>query len=408
MNHNQIEPKDHHVVLMITPFFSPNIGGVETRLDNILSYLNRHHIRTWVETYQPITSTGLSAPTFEKRGHYIRIHRTRWLGGDLFHKLLHYPFLEALYLCPGLLIQCGKFLRKHHHEVVVIHALGFNAAFIARLFHFLFKIPYIVTIHTLYRFPRRSVSRIAARWVLNGARKVLALSEISRADMISTGLPPERVGIHVNWIDVDHFRPRNKEACKKKLGLENKFVVIMVARLKKIKGVEIALELCRRFQQKDLALLIIGDGEMKDQVREAASQEKALHFLDRIPNRDLPEIYSAGDVSLVPSLYPEGFARVVLESLGCGLPVIASRRGCIPEEVNEQCAILVEPAVHHFEAALMVLYHDRNRLMRMSRYARTYCLEHYSDRNMSTILAAYHMTDRRARRSLSGGERAVS
>ncbi|MBW2107269.1 MAG: glycosyltransferase family 4 protein [Deltaproteobacteria bacterium] len=362
---------------------------METRFDNIVHYLDRKGITTWVQTYQPITSAGVLGKAYERRGRNVEIWRTRWIGGDLFHRLLKYPVLDALYLCPLLFLKCFWFLFKNHSRVKVIHAAGFNAALIARLLYYVFRIPYVVTIHALYSLEPQSKTSLSAKWILKRARKILALSHTSRRDILNCGVSAQIVGIHTNWIDVDHFRPLNKEISKKALGLEGKFVVVMVGRLKRIKGVSIVIELARRLEKHGIVMLVAGDGDMREEVLTAAQEMANLVYVGRVRNTELPEIYSAGDVSLVPSVYPEGFARVVLESLGCGLPVVASNVGCIPEQVDEGCGILVEPKVGNFEEAILTLYNAPDRLKKMSAYARRFCCRRYSAKNMHSILEAY-------------------
>ena len=379
----------HGAVLIITPFFSPNVGGVETRFNDITSSLDRQGLRVWVQTYQPIVTRNAHGDAYEKRGERTEIWRLPWPGGDLFHRLLARPLLCALYLCPGLLVRCFFFLMKRHRQVRVIHAAGFNAALIARLLTLFFNIPFVVTVHALYNFEQGTMGQRCAKWILGGAHRVLAMSKTSREDMLSVGLDEGKVAIHTNWIDTQRFRPLDRDACKERLGLAGRFVIVMIGRLMKIKGVELLLDVARRLPHKDMCVVIAGEGEMSERIAAEAEANEQLIYLGSIPNAELPETYGAADVSIVPSVYPEGFSRVVIESLCCGLPVVASAVGLIPEEVDDSCSILVEPGVEQFSAAIETLYNDPARLSDMSRAARAYGVEHFSERNMSTILEAY-------------------
>lgn len=376
-------------ILIISPFFSPNIGGVETRFDNITDYLDNNDYRVWVQTYQPIVTRNIKGKRHEKRGRNIEIWRTWWPGSDMFHKLLSHPFLCSLYLCPGLLWKSFWFILRNKKEIDVIHAPGLNAALIAKiLFHF-FKIPYVVSIHALYNMPANKPSSKFISWALNSSRKVLALSEKSRLDIINIGITPERVGIHINWIDINKFQPLPKQECKHKLGLENKFTIAFIGRLKKIKGVEIVLQLAEIIQQPDIQIIIAGEGDMEETIKKATIKYDNITFLGSINNNILPEIYNSADISLVPSIYPEGFSRVVLETLCCGIPLIASNMGCIPEEVDDSCSILIEPTAKNFYNAILSLYNNSELRINMSKNARKYGESHYSNKNMSSILDAY-------------------
>jgi glycosyltransferase involved in cell wall biosynthesis len=108
---------------------------------------------------------------------------------------------------------------------------------------------------------------------------------------------------------------------------------------------------------------------------------------------------------MVPSIYPEGFSRVVLESLCCGLPVIGSDMGCIPEETSPSCSILVPPTVENLRKAVLSLMSDRVRLAEMSREARRFGEARYSERNMDSLVAAYEVagTEKEAPRGSEEG-----
>ena len=78
-------------ILIITPAFRPNIGGVESYLDDLCDYLVKREHRVYVIAYQPIT-TKAKGLNFEK-DRTLEIIRMPWFGHNLFHKLEKYPFL---------------------------------------------------------------------------------------------------------------------------------------------------------------------------------------------------------------------------------------------------------------------------------------------------------------------------
>ena len=95
-------------------------------------------------------------------------------------------------------------------------------------------------------------------------------------------------------------------------------------------------------------LLVVGDGPQRDQLLARADQRADLaghvRFLGRVDDATLVSAYRAADVSIVPSVSLEGFGLVVLESLACGTPVIASDAGGLPEVLRPLREDLVVPA----------------------------------------------------------------
>ena len=89
-------------VLILTPFYSPNIGGVETHLDDLVEALDKKNFRVYVQTYSPITTEGVSWKSREEKGKNISIRRYAWFGKSLFHKIEKYPLLDFLYIAPYL------------------------------------------------------------------------------------------------------------------------------------------------------------------------------------------------------------------------------------------------------------------------------------------------------------------
>jgi hypothetical protein len=86
-------------VLQLSAHFSPNVGGVETHLDDLVAGLVKRKYQISVLTYQPL-SIDVSAPFYEKNSR-LEIIRVPWIKG-LFYKLVNQPALEFIYLFPGL------------------------------------------------------------------------------------------------------------------------------------------------------------------------------------------------------------------------------------------------------------------------------------------------------------------
>lgn len=375
-------------LLMISPFFSPNIGGVETHLDDLCEYLQKKGHQVFMITYQPLT-TKIKAPRFESRKK-LEIRRVEWLGYNLFHKLEPYPFMEFIYLTPILLLHSCLFLIRHRTDVDVIHAHGLNAAFVTKVLASLFGKKAVVSIHAIYNLSERPLLARLMKISLSSFSTVLTLATKSKMELLQIGLDENRVMVLTQWVDQRVFRPISKTECKKERGLDSKFVVLFVGRLLEIKGVKILLEVARRLADvKELLFVFVGDGPLSNEVRVASGNLMNVLYIGKVKIKELVSYYNAADLVIVPSIYEEGFGRVILEALSCGTPVIASNRGGIPEALDSSVGMLIEPKVDEIRRAIESLYKHPETLATLRRACRLYAENNFSENNAKEIENTY-------------------
>jgi len=117
---------------------------------------------------------------------------------------------------------------------------------------------------------------------------------------------------------------------------------------------------------------------LKELIADVGLTEKVVFTGDIKNPRD---IYAAFDVTVVPSVLPEPFGRVVMESMAAGTPVVASRCGGIPEQISDgETGLLFEPGnERELAAALQKLMSDGELRARMSRAAQERALRMFGD-----------------------------
>ncbi len=136
--------------------------------------------------------------------------------------------------------------------------------------------------------------------------------------------------------------PAEVEATKKRLGLEDKRVVLYVGKFSPGKGTRDLVAAAERVARsvKDAVFCFVGDGELPAPAPEAAP---IILRLGPLPNAEVLALYPAADVVVVPSVIPDALSRVILEALWAGRPVIGTRVGGTPELVVEgKSGLLVE------------------------------------------------------------------
>ncbi len=113
-----------------------------------------------------------------------------------------------------------------------------------------------------------------------------------------------------------------------------------------------------------------------------------MHFPGKCDNQELHQWYSASNVSCLPSSR-EGWPNVVLESLACGTPVVATRVGAVPEIlISPEMGIIVEPDVGALQDGLCQALGQSWDQSRISKYALTRTWDDVAHEVEKTLQAA--------------------
>lgn len=170
------------------------------------------------------------------------------------------------------------------------------------------------------------------------SRLVIAVSHAAKEDVVSVfGVHPDRVRVIRTHPDpVFSPRPDAEHRVRERFELDR--YVLAVGDLNPRKNLPALAEALRRIGDPDLELALVGRPGRDGQ---AILTECRGRWLGEVTDEELADLYSAATVTCYPSLY-EGLGIPVLEAMACGSPVVASRRGAIPEAAGD-AAILVEP-----------------------------------------------------------------
>jgi glycosyltransferase involved in cell wall biosynthesis len=376
-------------ILQITPFFSPNIGGVETHLDDLVKELAVNKISSNVLTYQPVMSKE-KALSEERVGNYIYIRRLE-IFRNLFIKVEPYPILDFLLLTPTLLIYSFYFLFKNHSKIDIIHSHGLNAALIGCILKFFFRKPLIISTHVTYALEKTFLSKLVFK-IFDYSDYILTLSFASKNELIKLGINKNKIEVYRYWVNQDLFKLRDRQVLRKKYGYQNNdFIVLFVGRLIEKKGLIPLIEGFNLFNDTEIKLLIAGTGPLEDYVKESSEKNKNIIFLGGLKSELLKDYYSISNTLIIPSTHDEGFGRVILEALSCGIPIIASNRGGIPEAVDENVSILfkVNPKNVFENILLMRKMVEKKGIDQMSKICRKFAEKNYSCDNINTFIKIY-------------------
>ncbi len=170
------------------------------------------------------------------------------------------------------------------------------------------------------------------------AAGLLAVSEAMRRDMAAVGIDPAKVTTHYTGIDIARFHPGDRAAARAALGLDDAPMILTVGALIPRKGQELVIAALPTLP--GVHYWLAGAGEAEGHYRALAQRlgvADRVHVMGPVANADLPMLYRAADVVVMPSV-SEGLANAWVEALACGTPIVISDAGGAAELVTSPIA----------------------------------------------------------------------
>jgi glycosyltransferase involved in cell wall biosynthesis len=203
------------------------------------------------------------------------------------------------------------------------------------------QIPYVVTYHNdlIGRGIRRilfdTYLPISAGIVMGGASKtaVVSLEHARSCRMASFFKKHWKDVVEIpNGVDLGLFRPSRKGlTLRQRYGIaEDNKIILFVGALDQahyFKGVNYLLEAFTKIITDKKYLIIVGEGELKNQYKRHAVDcgvQKQTFFPENVTDAELPDYYNSADLIVLPSIALESFGLVLIEAMACEKPVIAS------------------------------------------------------------------------------------
>lgn len=268
-----------------------------------------------------------SAPREEQR-HGIQVFHPRYpllpkIGMTLA------PFLLAWAVRPVI----GRILRGYAFELIDAHYFypdGVAAILLGR--HF--GKPVVITARgtDVNLIPRHRLPRAMIRWAARHAAGIITVARALKDDLINAGVSGERIEVLRNGVDLHLFRPVERETTRRRLML-SRATLLSVGHLIRRKAHDLVIRALRWLPEMDL--IVIGDGPEREALgalARASGLGDRVRFVGALAQEELRNYYGAAD-ALVLASSREGWANVLLESMACGTPVVASRIGGTPEVV---------------------------------------------------------------------------
>jgi glycosyltransferase involved in cell wall biosynthesis len=218
--------------------------------------------------------------------------------------------------------------------------------------------PYVMTLHCFSTFAHPEFYPKGLGWRMNvlikrgikSARVILCVSEgLRNIAETEWKVRSDRLAVAHHGVS-EKFRPIPEDEARarvlRKYGIDRPYLLFVgvIAPRKNTARIVEAYDLYKQSSHSDARLVLAGRKWIAEDVdriiRQRGLQKDVIH-IGHLDNNQLPELYSAAQLLVFPSLW-ESFGLPVVEAMACGTPVVTSRGSCLPETAGE-AALLVDP-----------------------------------------------------------------
>jgi glycosyltransferase involved in cell wall biosynthesis len=288
--------------------------------------------------------------------------------------------------------------------VTHIHAhFASHPAAAAFVIHRLVGIPYSFTAHgsDLHRDRHMLREKVAE------AAFVVSISEYNKEIIVAAcgEQARDKIAIVHCGVDTQVFQPRSGRTLYEKG--QGRFTILCIGTLHEVKGQTYLIEACRllRLQALEFDCHFVGDGPDQtalEQQTKAAGLTGYVHFHGRVTREEVARLLQNADVVATPSVPSsdgrrEGIPVVLMEAMGSGVAVVASRLSGIPELVSdERCGLLFTPGdAPALASALQRLYDDSQLRQRLGQAGRKKVIDAFDlSKNAATLARHFRMETR--------------
>jgi colanic acid biosynthesis glycosyl transferase WcaI len=382
-------------LLILTPYFPPEVGAPQTRLYELAIRLVRRGHEVTVLTGFPNYPSGVVPETYRGRVRMdetmdgIRVVRT-WIyatpNKGFYRRILNHLSFMASSAWTGL------WLERHDLMLVESPPLfdGLAGVFL-RLFKRMPSAFYIADLWPqsavelgMLRNPLLvKVAEGIERFIYRFSDRLLAVTRGIEDALHAAGY--RHVFFLPNAVDTGAFHPEvDGSGLRSRLGLQDRFVVLYAGTHGLQQKLETLVEAARLLESRGLpvTVLMVGDGADKDNLVRMGTGVSTLRFLDSVPRRDVPELVAACDAYAIVlrdiPLFRGARPCKMFEPMAAGKPLVASIVGEAANLIQEAEGGIVVPPEQPgpLAEAIERLYHDRDLGKRLGTSGRRYVVEH--------------------------------
>ncbi len=266
------------------------------------------------------------------------------------------------------------------------------------------RIPWVLEIRDLWPESILTVGAIKNKTVINilqwvemfayhKANKIVVVTDSFKKYMVAKGIAPEKIDVLKNGAELAFYqRTSRDENLINELGVKDKFVVSYFGTHGMAHKLETILEAAKLLEaEKDIVLLMIGDGAEKERLQKQSS-DMGLHNIKMLPQQEkekMPRLWALTNVSLVllkkSDLFKTVIPSKIFESMAMECPIILGVEGESKELVNAAGAgICIEPEnATALAATILALRNNPQQCLTIGRSAREFVVKNYDRRKIA-------------------------
>jgi len=322
--------------------------------------------------------------------YHVRVHAK---GKRVLTRLYDYLFFHVISVFIGLRL-------KEKYDVILASSPPLTIGLCAILLAWLRRVPFVYNVQEIFpdilvrmgslknRFLIYILEKME-KFIYDRAKAITVISEKFRQRLLAKGVPPSKLHVIPNFVDIDFFQPGQRQNnFSQEHNLDDRFVVLYAGNIGLTQDFETIIAAAELVQDNPkICFLIIGDGArrewLQEQIREQGLQN--VKYLPYQPHSVVPLLYASSDVCLVPlrrNTAFDTFPSKIYTIMAAGRPVIASAdKNSELTWVVEQtkCGIAIPPSdATALATTVKEIFSAPERLSEMGKIGREYVVEHHA------------------------------
>ncbi|KAF5299052.1 hypothetical protein FQA39_LY11598 [Lamprigera yunnana] len=319
-------------ICMMSDFFYPNMGGVEEHIFNLSQCLIANGNKVFVITHSYESRVGIRYMTNGLKVYYLPI-KVLYNQCVLPTLICNIPLIRYIFIRENVDIVHGHsaFSAMAHEGLLIGSMMGLKTVF---------------TDHSLFGFADASavITNKLLQISLSGCNHCICVSYTGKENtVLRARVNKDKVSVIPNSVDTYMFHPMPE------LRSKTNITIVVVSRLVYRKGVDLLAqiipEIC--FKYFEVNFIIGGDGPKRwliEEIRERNGLQHRISLLGTLEHWQVRDVLNQGHIFLNTSL-TEAYCMAIVEAASCGLQVVSTKVGGIPEVLPEELIYLTEPTV---------------------------------------------------------------